>query len=100
MPDGGRALHKRTAFPQRRGYMPSQLLFTNVPHDCSELELREWIESRAIEVTSVRIIRDLISGASPAFAYANTKSAVDIDQAISALHGKRMRKQIILVSQA
>ncbi len=79
--------------------MPSQLFFTNIPHDCSEQELKEWIESRGIEITSIRIIRDLISGASPAFAYAATKSAVDVDEAISALHGKRMRNQIILVSR-
>ena len=80
--------------------MTSQLFFTNVPHDCSDLELKEWIESYGIEVTAVRIFRDLVSGASPAFAYAAITNAADLDQAISMLHGKRMRNRIIFVSQA
>ena len=79
--------------------MPSQRFFTNVPHDCSELELKEWIESHGIQTTSIRIIHDMVSRASPAFAYATPRSAVDIDEAISALHGRRMRNQIILVSR-
>jgi hypothetical protein len=78
--------------------MPSQLFFTNVPHDCSDMELKEWIESRGIEITSIRIVRDLVSGASPCFAYAATKNATDIEQALSVLHGTRMRNHTIWVS--
>jgi hypothetical protein len=83
-----------------RVHMPSQLFFTNIPHDCSDMELKEWIESRGIEIASIRIIRDLVSGASPSFAYVATKEAADIEQAVSVLHGRRMRNQTILVSLA
>jgi len=80
--------------------MPLQLFFTNVPHDCSDLELKEWIESCGIEITSICIIRDLVSGVSPAFAYATPRDAVEMSNVISALNGKRMRDRIIFVSQA
>jgi hypothetical protein len=77
-----------------------ELFFTNVPHDCSDLELKEWIESSGTEITSIRIIRDLVSGASPAFAYATIGDVTQIGNVVSALNGKRMRNQIICVSKA
>ena len=80
--------------------MPSQLLFTNVPYNCSERELREWIESRGIATRSIRIILDLVSGVSPAFAYADLKDDAQVQEAVSLLDGKRIRNQTVTVSQA
>jgi RNA recognition motif-containing protein len=85
---------------ERTNEMCPQLFFTNVPYNCSDRELKEWIESRGIDAVAVRIIRDLVSGVSPAFAYASLKDEAQIDVAISALNGKKMRNQIIAVSQA
>ena len=79
--------------------MPSQLLFTNVPYNCSDRELKEWIESRGIETKSIRIIRDLVAGVSPAFAYAELKEDDRHVQAVSLLDGKKMRSQTISVKQ-
>ena len=79
--------------------MCPQLFFTNVPYNCSDHELKEWIESRGIDAVAIRIIRDLVSGASPAFAYASLKDEGQIDSAVYALNGKRMRNQVITVSQ-
>jgi len=79
--------------------MCPQLFFTNVPYNCSDRELKEWIESRGIDAVAIRIIRDLVSGASPAFAYASLKDERQIDSAVSILNGTRMRNQIITVSQ-
>jgi len=42
-------------------------LFMNLPHDCSDRELREWIEAREIHVQSARIIRDLVLWSIPGF---------------------------------
>ena len=39
--------------------MVSQLFFTNLPYNCSDRELKEWIESRGIETRAIRIIRDV-----------------------------------------
>ena len=79
--------------------MCPQLFFTNVPYNCSDRELKEWIEARGIAAVAIRMIRDLVSGVSPAFAYASLKDEGQIDSAVSALNGKRMRNQIITVSQ-
>jgi RNA recognition motif-containing protein len=79
--------------------MCPQLFFTNVPYNCPDSELKEWIEARGIDAAAIRIIRDLVSGVSPAFAYASLKDEGQIDSAVSALNGKRMRNQIITVSQ-
>ena len=80
--------------------MPSQLFFVNIPYNCSDRELREWIESRGIETESVRIIRDLVAGVSPAFAYADLKDHTRLDEAMSVLNGKKMRNQTIMVKQS
>ena len=76
--------------------MPSQILFANLPYNCSDRELVEWIESRGIEVESIRIIRDLVSGASPAFAYADLKDDSRLKEAVTALNGSTMGHQTIL----
>ena len=80
--------------------MSTQLFFTNLPYNCSDRELKEWIESRGLETGSIRIIRDLVAGVSPAFAYADLKDPMRLEQAVSVLNGKRMRNQVVIVKQA
>ena len=80
--------------------MVSQLFFTNLPYNCSDRELKEWIESRGIETRAIRIIRDVVSGASPAFAYADLKDDTQLSEAISMLDGKKMRNQTISATKA
>ena len=80
--------------------MASQLFLMNLPYNCSERELKEWIESRGIDVESIRIIRDLVSGASPAFGYAVLKDHTRLEEAITALNGKWMRNQAVAVQRA
>jgi RNA recognition motif-containing protein len=77
--------------------MPSQLFFVNVPFDCSDRELKDWIESRGIETESIRIIRDLVAGVSPAFAYADLKDPALLGEAAAILNGKSLRKHIVTV---
>lgn len=76
------------------------LFFTNLPYNCSEHELRHWIETRNIDVASLRIIRDLVSGASPCFGYAALKDAAHVDEAVAALDGKAIRNHSVLVRAA
>ena len=80
--------------------MLRQLFFVNVPYNCSDAELQEWIESRGVETKSIRVIRDVVSGVSPAFAYAALKDESQVEEAISILNGKRMRNQTIVVKLA
>jgi RNA recognition motif-containing protein len=78
----------------------SKLFFVNIPYNCSDRELQEWVESRGIETRSIRIVRDLVAGVSPAFGYVELKDDTRIQEAISILNGKKMRSQTILVKEA
>ncbi len=78
----------------------SKLFFVNIPYNCSDRELQEWVESRGIETRSIRIVRDLVAGVSPAFGYVELKDDSQIQEAITVLNGKRMRNQTILVKEA
>ena len=78
----------------------AKLFFVNIPYNCSDRELQEWVESRGIETRSIRIIRDLVAGVSPAFGYVELKDDSVIKEAITVLNGKKMRNQTILVKEA
>jgi RNA recognition motif-containing protein len=95
------ALQDAGALPVRqRQVKMSKLFFVNIPYNCSDRELQEWVESRGIETRSIRIVRDLVAGVSPAFGYVELKDDSRIQEAISILNGKRMRNQTILVKEA
>jgi RNA recognition motif-containing protein len=62
--------------------------------------LQEWVESRGIKTRSIRIVRDLVAGVSPAFGYVELDDDSQIPEAIATLNGKRMGNQTILVKEA
>jgi len=76
------------------------LFMVNVPHNCSDDELTAWVQSSGIEVTRVRVIRDLVSGASPSFAYVDIEERVAVADAVEMLNGHNIRERIIMVSEA
>jgi len=78
----------------------SKLFLVNIPYNCSDGELQEWVESRGIETRSIRIVRDLVAGVSPAFGYVELRDDSRTQEAISVLNGKKMRNQTILVKEA
>ncbi len=77
-----------------------KLFFVNIPYNCTDRELQEFVESRGIAIRSVRIVRDLVAGVSPAFGYVELKDQTQTQEAISILSGKKMRSQTILVKEA
>ena len=77
----------------------SNLMLINLPYNASDREIREWIESRGIGTKSIRIVRDVVTGASPAFGHVELKSSVELKEAISILDGKRMRNQTVLAKE-
>src|SRR3954464_14450656 len=83
-----------------RGKTMSKLFFVNIPYNCSDRELQEWVESRGIQTRSIRIVRDLVAGVSPAFGYVELKDDTQTKEAISILNGKKMRTQTIVVKEA
>lgn len=78
----------------------SKLFFVNIPYNCSDRELQDWVESRGVETRSIRIIRDLVAGVSPAFGYVELKDDTRTSEAITILNGKKLRNQTILVKEA
>jgi RNA recognition motif-containing protein len=80
--------------------MPSSLYLVNLPHNCTDKELKDWIESRGFQTSSIRIIHDVISGVSPAFGYVRLHDDSQIEEACTALTGKKLRSSSVLVSHA
>jgi RNA recognition motif-containing protein len=76
------------------------LFLINLPYNCADRELKNWVESRGIETRSVRIVHDLVSGVSPAFGYVDLKDDSRMDDAIRALNGKKLRNQTVLVNES
>jgi RNA recognition motif-containing protein len=77
----------------------SNLLLSNLPYNASDREIREWIESRGIGTKSIRIVRDVGSGVSPAFGHVELKDGIELEEAISILDGKRMRNHTVLAKE-
>jgi len=74
----------------------AEIFLTNLPHDCSDRELREWVESRGIEVRSTRIILDLEAGVAPAFGYVEIQNAEFVKAGAAALNGRKLRTNIVI----
>jgi RNA recognition motif-containing protein len=83
-----------------RGMKMSKLFLVNIPYNCSDRELLEWVESRGIATRSIRIVHDLVAGVSPAFGYVELKDETQIKEAVLILNGKKMRNHTILVREA
>jgi RNA recognition motif-containing protein len=76
------------------------LFLVNVPHNCSDAELAEWVESSGITVNKIRMIRDLVAGVSPSFAYVEIGDKLSIADAVQRLNGQSIRERRIMVSEA
>jgi RNA recognition motif-containing protein len=76
------------------------LFLSNVPHNCSDEELVVWVESSGVAVKKVRVIRDLVAGVSPSFAYVDIGEKVPVADAIQKLNGHNIRERVIKVSEA
>jgi len=77
----------------------SRLFFTNIPCDCPEIELRQWVESHGLKVDSIRVVQDSVSGVSPAFGYVSLRGdRAEIDP-VRLLNGQTLRGQILQVRE-
>ena len=68
-----------------------RLFLSNIPCDCADGELRDWLEANGFFVDSLRVIRDVVAGVSPAFGYASVRGAEDPIDAIRILDGQHLR---------
>ena len=68
-----------------------RLFLTNIPYDCEDGELRDWLQEQGFLVDSLRVVRDLVAGVSPAFGYVSVREADDQLDASRALDGQDLR---------
>jgi hypothetical protein len=76
----------------------TRLLFSNVAVQCTQEDLKQWIEARHYEVFSVELIQDIISGTSPSFAYVQLIDATRLDEAARDLHDQFLLGRAVRVS--
>lgn len=67
-----------------------KLLVSNVPPNCSDDFLAHWIEARGYRTFGVRLIRDVVSGTSPSFAYVQLMDSSRLEEAVRALNAQRL----------
>ena len=78
----------------------ARLYIGNLPHQTAEHELQTWLEAQGFAVESVQVIRDLNTGASRGFGFAELPQVVSATEAVEALHGQRMEGHNLRVSEA
>jgi hypothetical protein len=76
------------------------LLLSNLPHNCSEGELRKSLESRGVKPFSIRIIRDRESAISPAFGEVELWRESAVARALACCDGMRVGNRLVHVWQA
>jgi hypothetical protein len=77
----------------------TRLFLTNIPCDCQDTELRGWIEAQGFDVESVRVIRDLVAGVSPAFGYVSLRGRMHAGDPIKVLDGQHLKGRRLQVRQ-
>src|SRR5215471_134500 len=78
----------------------ARLYIGNLPHGATEVELQTWLEEKGFRVESVQIIRDLETGGSRGFGFAELPEVVQAKEAVDALNGERMEGHDLRVSEA
>ena len=69
----------------------ARLFLTNIPCDCEDNELRSWIEAQGFNVDSMRIVRDLVAGVSPAFGYVSLRGGSGSADPVKLLDGQPLK---------
>ena len=78
----------------------ARLYIGNLPQTTAEPELQAWIESHGFKVESVQLIKDLETGASRGFAFADLPEVLVAEEAVSVLNGQKMEGHNLRVSEA
>jgi RNA recognition motif-containing protein len=80
--------------------MPGRLFIGNLSFKVSDTELNELFASLNIEVDNIRVMRDLDTGRSRGFAFAELAPNVDMAAAIAQLNGKVVDGRALTVNEA
>jgi RNA recognition motif. (a.k.a. RRM, RBD, or RNP domain) len=77
----------------------TNLLISNVPADCPEDYVQQWVEARGYRIFKVKLVRDLVSGTSPSFAYVQLMDAAKLDEAARALDERHIGNHALRVKR-
>jgi len=80
--------------------MASRLFIGNLSFNAADAQLSELISSMNISVASVKVMRDIESGRSRGFAFAELAPEADMEAAIKALNGKVLDGRPLTVNEA
>lgn len=78
----------------------SRLFVGNIPHACNDIDLQAWFEQQGLNVDSVQIIRDRMTGHSRGFGFVQLTSAPDVKDIIEKLNGQRLAGRVLTVGEA
>src|SRR5215510_9552668 len=78
----------------------ARLYIGNLPHVTTETELQAWIESHGFKVEAVQVIKDLETGSSRGFGFAELPEVLNAEEAVSVLNGQKMEGQSLRISEA
>jgi len=77
----------------------ARLYIGNLAHGITETELQAFLEEHGFTVESVQVIRDLETGSSRGFGFAELPQA-NAAEAVESLNGQRLEGQNVRVSEA
>jgi RNA recognition motif-containing protein len=78
----------------------ARLYIGNLPPSTTEQELQAWIEEHGFRVESIQVIRDLETGSSRGFGFAELPEIARAQEAVDALNGQRVEGHNVRVSEA
>lgn len=77
----------------------ARLFIGNLSENTSESDLQSWLEEHGFAVESVQVIRDLNTGASRGFAFAELPRS-NVKEAVDALNGEELGGSALRISEA
>ena len=90
---------RTTTVVKRKDAMP-KLFLGNIPHASTDLDLKQWVETRGFRAESAQVIYDRTTGRSRGFGFVTLAEDVDVQSAIGVLNGRRMNGRVLTVNEA
>ena len=77
-----------------------RLFVGNLPHACSEIDLRQWFEQHGHDVAFAQVVRDRITGHSRGFGFVELQDTSDLRGTVERLNRQSMSGRVLTVNAA
>lgn len=78
----------------------SKLYVGNLPRSVTETSLEEFFQAAQYQVESIKLIRDMDTGAPRGFAFVELAAGVDLEKAIQDLNGQTIEGRQLVINEA